>query len=84
MSLSVGENLRFQTYAVDYDGLLHSINTNPDQEYTVDDTSVVSVANDPDNAGIATGLSEGQAVVTSTFEYEGEIFTTTATVTVTP
>jgi hypothetical protein len=45
--------------------------------------SVVSVANDPDNAGMATALDVGQAVITSTFIYEGVTFTTEAMVTVT-
>ena len=63
---------------------LHSINTNPDQVYTVDNPSIISVANDPGNAGMATALSVGQAVITSTFEYEGETHTTHAVVTVTP
>jgi uncharacterized lipoprotein NlpE involved in copper resistance len=83
VTLSVGESIKFITEAVDQDGRLYAINTNPDQEYTVDVPSVVSVANDPDNAGTATALDVGQAVITSTFIYEGETFTTEAMVTVT-
>lgn len=83
-SLSVGEDKLFITDAVDQDGRLHTINTNPDQEYTVDDPSILSIANDPDNAGMARALSTGQAIITSTFVYEGETFTTHAVVTVTP
>jgi len=83
-SLSVGEDKLFITDAVDQDGRLHTINTNPDQEYTVDDPSILSIANDPDNAGMARALSAGQAIITSTFVYEGETFTTHAVVTVTP
>ena len=84
VTLSVGDSMKFFTDAVDQDGMLHSINTNPDQEYTVLDPSIVSIANDPDNAGAATALSVGQTTVTSTFVYEGQIFTTQALVTVTP
>jgi hypothetical protein len=83
LTLSVGESKKFITEAVDQDGRLYAINTNPDQEYTVDVPSVVSVANDPDNAGTATALSVGQAVITSTFIYEGVTFTSEAMVTVT-
>jgi hypothetical protein len=83
VTLPVGESIKFITEAVDQDGRLYAINTNPDQEYTVDVPSVVSVANDPDNAGTATALDVGQAVITSTFIYEGETFTTEAMVTVT-
>jgi hypothetical protein len=83
VTLSVGESIKFITEAVDQDGRLYTINTNPDQEYTVDAPSVVSVANDPDNAGTATALNVGQAVITSTFIYEGVTFETDATVTVT-
>jgi len=64
--------------------MLHSINTNPDQEYTVLEPSIVSIANDPDNAGVATALSVGQTTITSTFVYEGQIFATQALITVTP
>ena len=83
LTLSVGESKRFITYAVDQDGVLHNIDTNPDQEYTVLDPSIVSVANDPDNAGMATALSAGQTTITSTFVYEGQIFATQALITVT-
>jgi hypothetical protein len=51
---------------------------------SVVDPTVVSIANGPDNAGKATALSVGQAVITSTFDYEGETHTTHAVVTVTP
>lgn len=84
LTLSVGESKQFISYAVDQDGVLHNIDTNPDQEYTVLDPSIVSIANDPDNAGVATALSVGQTTITSTFVYEGQIFATQALVTVTP
>lgn len=84
VTLSVGEDRQFFTDAVDQDGRLHSIDTHPDQEYIVDNPSIVSIANDPDNAGRARALSVGQAIITSTFVYEGETFTTHAVVTVTP
>lgn len=83
-TLSVGEDALFITYAIDQDGKLHNINTNPDQVYTVDDPSIVSIANDPDHSGMATALSVGQVVITSTFGYEGETHTTHAVATVTP
>jgi hypothetical protein len=83
VTLSVGEDMQFITYAVDQDNKLHSINTNPNQVYTVDNPSIISVANDPDNAGTATALSVGQTVITSIFEYEGITHKTLALVTVT-
>ncbi len=84
VTLSVGEERRFFTEAVDQRGKLYSINQHPDQEYTVDDPTILSIANDPDNAGRAKALSVGQATITSTFEYEGDIFITHALVTVEP
>jgi hypothetical protein len=84
LTLSVGERKQFISYAVDQDGVLHNIDTNPDQEYTVLDPSIVSITNEPDNAGVATALSVGQTTITSTFIYEGQIFATQALVTVTP
>jgi hypothetical protein len=84
LTLSVGESKQFISYAVDQDGVLHNIDTNPDQEYTVLDPSIVSITNEPDNAGVATALSVGQTTITSTFIYEGQIFATQALVTVTP
>ncbi len=83
-TFSVGEEKRFITDAVDQDGKLHTINENRDQEYTVDDPTVLSIANDPGNEGRAKALKAGQVTITSTFEYEGETFEDFALVTVTP
>ena len=83
-TFSVGEEKRFITDAVDQDGRFHTVDESRDQEYTVDDPTVLSIANDPGNEGRAKALKAGQVTITSTFEYEGETFEDFALVTVTP
>lgn len=82
--LQVGDERLFTTDAVDQDGRLHTINSHPDQEYTVDDPAILSIRNDPGYEGRAKALKAGQVSITTTFDYEGDTFTDNALVTVTP
>lgn len=84
LTLSVDDERQFTTNAVDQDGRLHTVDQSRDQEYTVDDPTVLTIRNDPGFEGRAKALKVGQVTITSTFEYDGDIFEDFAVVTVIP
>ncbi len=81
-TLAVGDKKRYFTEAATSDGRFVSLNQFDQLRYEVGDGSVAYISNTPGNRGELTALGSGTTTVTSTFEYEGEVFTDQANVTV--
>jgi trimeric autotransporter adhesin len=75
-TLPVGAKKRYFTEAVTSSGRLHSLNGSPDLLYEVGDPNIAYVSNNlNDRPGEVTGLGSGTTTITSTYEYDGEVFT---------
>ncbi len=83
-TLRVGESKIFIVDAITQDSVKITISNEPGHTFTVDNDDFLVIGNTPADNGKATGRSVGTATITSTFEYEGQVFVTHAEVIITP
>ena len=81
-NVTVGESVDYHTSAVDTSGAEYSVNGNPDQSSRVRNASIAYISNLPESVGELVGLKAGTTQVTSTFIYDGVVYSTSRDVTV--
>ena len=82
ITLEIGESRNYFTEVLGTDGKLYSINQSDNQYYSSDDTKITYF--NREKKGNLIALSEGTTTLRSTFNYEGNVYTTATTITVIP
>ena len=83
-SVELGDTRNYFTEAVLNNGTQVSINNADHQFYSVENSAIAHISNDPSSKGELTGLSPGTTTIRSTFIYDGKTYTDETTVTVIP